>query len=162
MASEMRLRPHEIMRLVQLDRPDRLLDSEALWLCLGCETCTTRCPNGCDPARVVDALRELALARDPEVAPKPIRAFHEAFLSAIESHGRLYELGLLISYKMQSGELFKDVTLAPSAFARNKFPLFPTNIEGVEEVRRIFEACRKEAQTGEPVGLLPAHSEEAR
>jgi heterodisulfide reductase subunit C len=144
MAVEMPLRPHEMVRLVQLDLRGRLLPNEAPWLCLGCETCTTRCPNGFDPAMVVDAVREIALEEHPEAMPRRIAAFHGAFLDQIRSHGRVFELGLVVSYKLRSGALFDDVAAAPGLLLRGKLGFSPQRIKGIEDVRRIFDACEAE------------------
>jgi len=141
MAEETSLRPHDIMRMVNQNRADRLLDSDSIWLCLTCETCTSRCPNKCDPARVTDALRELALAHDPKVAPQPIRAFHKAFLNQIYASGRLGEVGLVVAFKMTGGPLFQDVLSAPGMMTRGKLPLTHKKIKGYKEIRRIFDAC---------------------
>ena len=72
MAAEMALKTHEIIRLLQLDLRDRLLAAESIWMCLTCETCTTRCPNEFDPAVVIDALREIALRERPDRVPRHI------------------------------------------------------------------------------------------
>src|SRR5665648_812524 len=61
MASESDLRPHNVMRLVMQDRREAALADESIWLCLTCETCSARCPNACDPARVIDAVREMSI-----------------------------------------------------------------------------------------------------
>jgi len=142
MAEEMDLRTHQLVRLVQLDRRERLLRSESIWLCLGCETCTTRCPNGFDPAAVIDALREVMLREEPGNVPRRIGAFHRAFLDQIRSHGRLFEIGLVMGFKLRSGALFDDVTTAPALLRRGKLKLVPKRIEGIDEVRRIFDACQ--------------------
>lgn len=142
MAEEMPLKPHQVIRLVQLDREERIFEDESIWLCLTCETCTTRCPNGFDPARLMDGLRELVLRRHPDAAPRRIAAFHEAFLDQIRSHGRLFEMGLIVSYKLKTGALFDDVGSAPGMLARGKLKFFPQSIEGLDQVRRIFDACR--------------------
>jgi len=42
--------PAQILRLVQLGQKDTLLHSSAIWLCIGCETCGTRCPNSSTPS----------------------------------------------------------------------------------------------------------------
>lgn len=144
MASEMPLRPHEVVRLVQLDRPDRVLGSESIWLCLGCETCTTRCPNGFDPAMLMDALRELALRERPDDVPRRLGAFHRAFLEQIRSYGRAFELGFVASYKLRTGALFDDVTTVPGLLRRGKLGMSPHRIEGLEEIRRIFERCEEQ------------------
>ena len=142
MAAETTLRPHDVMRLVNLDRADRVLADPSIWLCLTCETCTERCPNGCDPARVMDALREMALARHPDRVPRPLRSFHAAFLDQVHTTGRMFELGLVMRYKLKTGELLQDAATTPALLARGKLKLKPPRIAGVTDVRRIFAACR--------------------
>jgi heterodisulfide reductase subunit C len=146
MASEMALRTHQLVRLVQLDRRERLVESDSIWLCVGCETCTTRCPNGFDPAAVIDALRELVLREEPSRVPRRIGAFHSAFLDQIHSHGRLFELGLVVSFKLRSGALFDDVGSVPGLLRRGKLGFVPKRIDGIDEVRRIFVACQTEEE----------------
>lgn len=139
MAEETSLRPHDVMRLINTDREAELLASDSIWLCLTCETCTARCPNGCDPARAIDALREMAARR----APRPIDAFHRSFLDQIKVTGRMFELGLVMEYKLRSGELLKDASSTPALLARGKLHFVPRPIRGVKDVRRIFAACDK-------------------
>jgi heterodisulfide reductase subunit C2 len=141
MAGETSLRPHDVMRLVNLDQRERLLTNESIWLCLTCETCTERCPNGCDPARTMDALREMAVAASPGSAPRAVLAFHRSFLDQIRLTGRSFELGLVAEYKLRTGALLQDVATVPGLVARGKLGFVPHPIDGVKEVRRIFEAC---------------------
>ena len=145
MAEEMPLKPHQMLRLAQLDQREKLFDDASPWLCLTCETCTARCPNEVDPARLIDGMRELIFKSAPGNAPRRIRAFHEAFLAQIRSHGRLFDFGLVFAYKMKTMALFDDVLKAPGMYTRGKLALTPDNIEGREEVRRIFEACERAA-----------------
>lgn len=146
MAAETDHRPHDVLRLAGLDRREQLLASESLWLCLGCETCTARCPNDCDPASVIDALKAMAVEQLPDALPKPFSAFHHAFLDQIKAHGRISELGMMVSYKLRSGALFADATSGPGMFQRGKLHLKPPKIEGVDEVRAIFKACEEDGQ----------------
>jgi len=146
MAAEMPLKPHQMLRLAQLDEREELLSDPSPWLCLTCETCSARCPNEVDPARLVDGLREIALKRDPAAAPRRLRAFHEAFLRQIRRHGRVFEIGLVAHYKVRTGALLDDVLITPAALRRGKLALLPKDIEGREEVRRIFEACERAAR----------------
>ena len=144
MASEMDLKTHEIIRLIQIGRPDRLFASEAIWMCLTCETCTTRCPNEFDPAAIIDALREIALREAPGGIPHRISAFHSAFLDQIRTHGRVFEFGLVASYKLRGGPMLADVESVPSMLSRGKLSFTPKRIEGIRELRRIFEKCAAE------------------
>jgi heterodisulfide reductase subunit C2 len=140
MAEEMPLSPHQIIRMVQLDRRKRLMEDESIWLCLTCEMCTSRCPNQFDPARFIDALREIALKENAET-PRKIRAFHKSFLDQIRMHGRLFEFGLIAEYKLRSGALFDDVAAAPGMISKGKLAFAPHRIDGTDEIRRIFDAC---------------------
>lgn len=144
MAEETELRPHDILRMVGLNQADRLLSSKSLWLCAGCETCTARCPNDCDPVSVIDELRSMAVAKQPDTLPRNLMAFHRSFLDQIRAHGRISELGLMVSYKLRTGSLFQDATAAPGMVTRGKLHLGAPSISGVEEVRAIFKACEEE------------------
>jgi heterodisulfide reductase subunit C len=147
MAEETSLRPHDVMRLVTLDAREKLLSSESIWLCLTCETCTSRCPNQCDPARTIDALREIAVAESHTV-PRPIAAFHRSFLDQVWLTGRMFELGLMVLYKLRSGALLADMAAAPGTVARGKLSFVPHAIGGVEEVRGIFKRCEPSGEEG--------------
>jgi heterodisulfide reductase subunit C len=146
MAVETSLRPHDILRLINLDKRDKLMENDSIWLCLTCETCAARCPNSCDPARVIDTLREMSLASGSTAAPKAISAFHSAFLNQIKFGGRLFEVGLIANYKFTGGALLADVMTAPGMFMRGKLSLKPRRIKGVKDVRRIFAACEAAAK----------------
>ncbi|MCK6681866.1 MAG: 4Fe-4S dicluster domain-containing protein [Thermoanaerobaculia bacterium] len=137
MAAETTLRPHDVLRLINLDRREELLSDESIWLCLTCETCSSRCPNGCDPARLIDALREEAADR----APRRIRAFHDSFLEQIWLNGRMFELGLVLTYKLRTGTFTQDAASTLAMLRRGKLKFVPHPIDGVKDVRRIFEAC---------------------
>jgi heterodisulfide reductase subunit C len=141
MAGESGLRPHAIMRLVNTDRRREALADETIWLCLTCETCSARCPNECDPARVIDALRELSIDAGAAQMPRTINAFHTAFLEQIRSNGRLHEVGMVMDYKLRSRDFIKDVSNAPGMFSRGKLSFRAERIQGVDQMKRIFEKC---------------------
>lgn len=53
-------RPRQIIRMAQLGLKDRVLNSDCLWLCASCFTCTDRCPQDVEVASVIRVLRNLA------------------------------------------------------------------------------------------------------
>ena len=132
---------NQILRLLQLGQGDLALESESIWLCLGCETCTARCPRDVDLAGVMDALRELSAQKNPAKATRKIRAFHQAFLNQIKMFGSVPEFALIGEYKMRSGAFFQDVLSAPIMAKKGKIKLKPQKVDGVKEVRRIFQKC---------------------
>jgi heterodisulfide reductase subunit C2 len=148
LAAEMDHAPHQILRLLQLDLPgtdDEVLASAAIWLCVTCETCVSRCPQEVDLPRIMDRLREESRARGlAHPKAKDILAFHDAFLGSIEKGGRLHEVGLIAAYKLKTGHLLQDVPVAPKLMARGKLSLRPPAVEGRDAVARIFTKCRRE------------------
>src|SRR5512141_1525902 len=73
-------RPSEIIRRLHLDAGNELLESDIVWTCVSCETCSARCPMGIEVAAVIDALRKLALARGASKQEGNVPLFNKAFL----------------------------------------------------------------------------------
>ncbi|HOX27216.1 MAG TPA: 4Fe-4S dicluster domain-containing protein [Candidatus Krumholzibacteria bacterium] len=148
LAAEMDLAPHQILRLLQLDLPDtgqEVLASAAIWLCLTCETCVSRCPQEVDLPRIMDRLRDESRERGlAHPKAKDILAFHDAFLGSIARSGRLHEVGLIAAYKLKTMHLLQDVAVAPRLMARGKLAPLPHGIEDRGAVARIFAKCRRE------------------
>ena len=61
MAKYVDLLPSHIIRFAQLGLEDALLSSNAIWLCVSCFTCNTRCPKGVKIADVIEAVRRVRL-----------------------------------------------------------------------------------------------------
>jgi len=59
----MDLLPSQLVRLIQLGQEEEVLNSKTIRLCASCLTCAVRCPRGVDFARIVEALRFIALRR---------------------------------------------------------------------------------------------------
>jgi heterodisulfide reductase subunit C len=54
-------RPRTVLRMAQLGLRQKVLESNALWLCTACFTCTDRCPQNVEVANVLRVLRNLAV-----------------------------------------------------------------------------------------------------
>jgi len=131
--------PNQIVRLVQLGRRDEVLRSSTIWLCASCETCTARCPKELEITELMDSLRELSLREGKaHRRARPIIQFHRSFLSEIFSRGRVFDLGLVMRFKMRSRRFFQDVLLAPVMLLKSKLKLLPKAIEDRGAVRAIF------------------------
>ncbi|NPV09625.1 MAG: 4Fe-4S dicluster domain-containing protein [Anaerolineae bacterium] len=89
------LYPHEMIRRLQHDRADEVLDSRMMWQCAQCEACAERCPQGIEIVRVVDLLRIRAQRQRRPAAVPAVPLFYRAALSGIRLFGRMYELGLM-------------------------------------------------------------------
>ncbi len=138
----MDLTPRQVMRAIQLGLTEEILDSSAIWLCLSCQACTARCPREIDIAKVMEGLRSLALAEEREAKEKEVALFNNIFLNLILSLGRIYEVGLAISFNLRSGHLLTNARLLPSMISRGKLPILPPRIEGAKQVRQIFNRVK--------------------
>ena len=137
------LMPMEVVRLCAYGQEDLLTSCRTAWLCASCETCTTRCPNGIDIARVMDVLRELVLERGLKPAEPRMAVFHDSFLRSVKRWGRTYELGMLGVYKMRSRDFFGDMKLGMVMFMKGKLKLLPRGIHDRRAVRALFEEPRE-------------------
>ena len=100
----------QVMRLLQTGQKETILNSHSIWLCATCETCTTRCPCEIDIAHIMDVLRIIA-RRGGYVSEKDIKVFYDSFLSSLENHGRVFEVGILMGYNLRTGHLMADAEL---------------------------------------------------
>ena len=131
--------PAQILRLVQLGQKEALLRSSAIWLCIGCETCGTRCPNQIHAGAVIDALRQISLAEKVPAGEPIVYRLHQAFLDNLRIWGRLHELTMLMEYKLLSRDLFSDLDMGLDMFLKGKIHPLPKRIQGMAEVKRLFK-----------------------
>ena len=140
----MDIRPNNIIRMIQMGMKEAVLGSSAIWFCVSCETCGTRCPNEIDIGVLMDALREMAIDEGIPAKEKNIHLLHEAFVDSIRRGGRVHEATMLIDYKLRSRDFLTDLVPGMKLFLKGKIPLLPDRIKGRQEIKRIFERCKKE------------------
>jgi heterodisulfide reductase subunit C len=139
--------PSQIMRLLHLGAENEVLASRAIWLCASCEACTTRCPMAIDIAGVMDALRIMAIDRQIDLPDAHGKHFHRSFLGSVRHHGRVYEMGMMIAYKLRTQDLFSDVDKVPQMLAQGKLSLLPHRSGSIRQLREIFRRAKEEDGT---------------
>jgi len=133
--------PDRILRMVALDQRMPLLESPDIWLCAGCYTCATRCPNDIDISAVMDALRQLALSEKSKIGERDALLFHRLFMGVVQRLGRSHEAFTLGLFKVLSHTpIYQDMGAGVNLFIRGKVPVIPKwNGKTVAEVRQIFK-----------------------
>ena len=81
------MHPAQIMRAVQLGQLDMVFDDKFIWLCTGCETCTTRCPQGIDIAAIIDELKIIARRDGRITGRRPVGGDAQAQLRLVRALG---------------------------------------------------------------------------
>jgi heterodisulfide reductase subunit C len=120
MAGRGDLLPHQVLRLLQLGDESAAATLQP-WLCVGCQTCATRCPQEIDLSLFMDALR--AEARKAGCVPSEARrmaVFNEAFLGQILRRGRLSEIELGIAYNLGTRNPLANADALPALLRRGK------------------------------------------
>ena len=141
----MDLKPHEILKYVQLGEKETVLKASTCWICASCETCATRCPNEIPIVQLMDLLRQMTVKEGmvTEQGPK----VNDAFLAAIRNKGRVHELSLILDLKRRTGGLFKldkdEIRLGIEMFRHGKLKLLPTKIKETEAMKKLFSRLEK-------------------
>ncbi len=144
-------KPAQLLRMIQLGQRERVLASKAIWMCIGCEACGTRCPNQIRLAPVMDVLRQMALDEDyaPETA---IFALHRSFLDSIRMWGRMHEVSMLAEFKTREllaefpvffQGLLGDMKLGANLMLNGKLSFIPDRIKRMEEIKALYEEATR-------------------
>ena len=134
----------QVMRLCHLGAEAEALESQAIWLCASCEACTTRCPQGIDIAAVMDTLRIMAVERKAAVADPRGMYFNRAFLGSVRRLGRVFEMGMMVAYKLRTRRFTDDLDKLPAMLKKRKLALLPKRTRNTAEVRQLFERAEAE------------------
>jgi heterodisulfide reductase subunit C len=144
----MDIEPHKLLRLLQYGQIDTVLNSDTIWVCASCETCTTRCPNGIDIAHLMDALRQTSQRRGIKASQRNVPVFHRAFLDSIRRHGRVNETEMAITYALKDGGivgLLKMSGMGLDMFRKGKIKLGTGRVRGLKKVRDLFRKAEADA-----------------
>ena len=134
-------KPAQLIHAIRLGMDDLVLNSKTMWLCASCETCTTRCPQEVDVAKVMDAVKIVEIRRGIKPAIPEVASFYKAALSNIKMCGRMYELGMIIGLKLRTFDFFKDMELGAKMFKKGKMKIIPS-LSGARRTWKIFSRVK--------------------
>jgi heterodisulfide reductase subunit C len=141
------IKPHEMVRKVQLGQRDEVLASRMLWQCTSCQTCATRCPQKVSVASLNDGLRRMSVAaKVPSKSTAP--TFNSIFMNAVRKRGRMNEAGLMASFKLKTMRLFKDMGKLPLMLIKGKLPLWQAAAQGRSEREEMFKRAQQAGKGG--------------
>ncbi len=138
-AEDMEYLPNDVIRMIQFGLKEKVLKSNTIWLCVGCNTCSMECPNSVDMAAIMDALRQMALQENSEIAEPGILSFHRAVIHSIRRHGRTHKLEIMMKYKFSQKDLFSDMNLGLKMLAKRKLDLLPSKVKDKKGIKALFK-----------------------
>jgi len=133
--------PNQVVRLVQLGFDGQALASSTIWLCAGCLTCSSRCPQNFDLAKFMDAMRETALKAGIKIEEKRCcRISQSIFKADKKSREELSNSALYVIINYVPLNLLQDVDVAPGMFMKGKIGLFPHQVKDKEGIKKLFDS----------------------
>ena len=141
-AYAMDYQPAQVLKMIQLGMREPLLKSSAPWLCVGCETCGTRCPNEIRLGPVMDTLKYMALEAGYAPPEATVYALHRAFVNSIKIFGRVHETTMLAEYVLRSRDIFSillsNYGVAITLLLKRKIPILPERVKGLGQVKELY------------------------
>ena len=141
-AYAMDYQPAQVLKMIQLGMREAVLKSSAPWLCVGCETCGTRCPNEISLAPVMDTLKYMALEAGYAPPETTVYALHRAFVHSIKIFGRVHETTMLAEYMLRSRDIFSillsSYDVAATLLLNRKLPILPERVKGLGQVKELY------------------------
>ena len=148
-SSYMDVKPHQVIRYIQLGWREELMESSTIWVCLSCEMCTTYCPNVVGVAETINHLRNMAFRSEIPPKEKILAVFHETFINELQRFGRVNEAWLIgalnrkpevLAEKIKRGILKEELALGLAMYRKGKLSLLPHRCR---EMKKIREICKK-------------------
>jgi heterodisulfide reductase subunit C2 len=139
----MDLQPNQVLRLIQINDQRAVLQSSTIWLCASCQTCSIRCPEDIDIAKIMDSLRKVVLEAKIPAGEEKVVKFNEIFLDSIRKRGRIHELELVMRYNLALRQPLKDAHLGLPMFTRGKLGILGHRIKELGKIKEIFRNSRR-------------------
>ncbi len=133
---EMDYTPRQLVRLIQLGLKKEVLNSNTIWICTTCFSCSVRCPREIHPTELMEALKPLAIAEG--IKNKNAR-FDSIFSDVVKKKGRASELLLISKYSLSEPEMIKQASFGLSLIAKGKLPLSIDKMKDTGELEAIFK-----------------------
>lgn len=135
--------PTRIIRLIQLNQKDEVLNSKTPYLCASCMTCSARCPMEIDIAGLMETLRIISSSEGRPSPVKSVSNFSTAFLNSVKVFGRLFEFGMTVDFNLRNLTPLQNAELGPEMLKKHKLSLFPQNKSDRKRLRQIFAQSKK-------------------
>ncbi len=131
--------PNQILRLIQLGMEEQVLKSSTIWVCVGCNTCSSVCPMAIDIPAVMDELRHKAMENGIKIPEPDIYNFHKEVLNTVKKYGRTHKLEIMMRYKLKTFDLLTDMGMGLKMLQKRKLDLMPSKVKDKKAIEKIFK-----------------------
>jgi heterodisulfide reductase subunit C len=140
--------PRRVIAMVREGFKEEALNSQTIWLCASCYSCTVQCPRQIHITDVMYTLKREAIARG--VFPKryPIPVLARGFYENVRRDGRNSETWLLVKLYLRTSlvKMFGQSGLGLNLLRKGRLSLLRDRIRGREGLRRLIAAVDNGAE----------------
>jgi heterodisulfide reductase subunit C len=147
-SSSMDYLPNQVIRLAQLGMKELVAKSSSIWICVGCHTCSTECPQAIDMSLVMDAVRQIAIEDGLKIAEPDIYHFHKEVINSIRRYGRTHKLEIMMRYKLSRKDWFSDMDVGLKMLGKRKLDLLPSKVRNLSDIKKLFDKAAIEKKDG--------------
>ncbi len=131
--------PNAVIRMVQFGMEEQALNCSTIWVCVGCNTCSSVCPMAIDIPGVMDSLRHKALEKGIKIKESDILNFHTEVLNTVKKYGRTHKLEIMMRYKLKTMDLLSDMGMGLKMLKKRKLDLTPSKVQDKKAIEKIFK-----------------------
>ncbi|MBP7791694.1 MAG: 4Fe-4S dicluster domain-containing protein [Candidatus Goldbacteria bacterium] len=143
-AAAMENTPRKIIAMLRADKIDEVLQSDTVWLCASCYSCTVRCPAGIKFTDFMYQLKRMGVKYNIKPKNKSGLKLAQSFCETVKRNGRDFEPELLIRYNLRTNifNFLKIIPLGLNLFFKNRMPVFPSKVKGVKNINRALNKVK--------------------
>ncbi|HAO13820.1 MAG TPA: heterodisulfide reductase [Planktothrix sp. UBA8407] len=135
----MDMSPRTLILMIQRGEWEKVLKSNALWMCSSCYICTSRCPRGVRPSDVIEAVKALAIRQGIE---NDATRFNEIFVELVQKRGILFEPELMQKYGGLPA-MIEQAELGIKLALKGKMSPFPEKVKDPKKFSEALEKAKK-------------------
>jgi heterodisulfide reductase subunit C len=135
----MDMSPRTLILMIQRGEWEKVLESNALWMCSSCYICTSRCPRGVRPSDVIEAVKAIAIRQGIE---NDATRFHQIFVELVQKRGILFEPELMQKYGGFAG-LLEQAELGIKLTLKGKMSPLPEHIKEPAKFNQALEKAKQ-------------------
>jgi heterodisulfide reductase subunit C len=141
---EMDHSPRTLFALMVAGQRDRVLTSNAMWCCVSCYACTSRCPQKIPITDLMYSLKRMSL-REGLARGTDAPALAKTFTDLLDRYGRSFELGLASRFYLFNKPLsmLRMGPLGLSMFTKGRMALVPTKIRQIKQLQAIITKAKE-------------------
>jgi len=144
---EMDYTPREMVRMIQLGLRSEVLNSNTIWICTTCFSCSVRCPRGIRPTELMETLKPMAIS---EGISNDNARFDNVFSEVVRKTGRASEFLLISKFSISTLERIKksmrQIPFGLALVKKGKLPLSVDKMDDAGELEAIFRLGEKKQE----------------